>query len=106
VSLSSPFRQGERECGTFARLALQGDAPAVQFDELARQREAESRPFLLVRVVAAHLAELFEHRLLILSRDTDAGIVHRYDDIIAVVARRHLDAAAVGGELHGVGQQV
>ena len=57
-------------------VALDPDAPAVQLDELARERQAEAGAFLLVRVVAADLAELLEHRLLVLRRDADAGVAH------------------------------
>jgi hypothetical protein len=60
-------------------------APAVQLDELARDREAEAR---CPRSCAtgADLAELLEHRLLVLGRDAHAGVAHR--DLDAAVVRR------------------
>ena len=98
-------REGERRA--LARFAFEPDASAVQLDELAREREAEARAFLLVRVVAADLAEFLEHRLLVLRRDADAGVADGdYEHLVRVAARDDVDAAAVGRELDRVGQQV
>src|SRR6185295_2869378 len=38
--------------------------------------------------------------------DADPGVAHRDLDAAVAAARAHADAAAVGGELHGVGEQV
>ena len=46
----------------------------MQLDEAAGQCQAQAGAFLLVGVVAAHLAELLEHRGLVLGRDANAGV--------------------------------
>src|SRR5690348_113822 len=86
-------RNREREDGTASGLAFEPDAAAVQFDELAREREAKARAFLLARVVAADLPELLEHRVPIGCRDADAGVAHRNLGERAGAPRRHVDAA-------------
>src|SRR5512134_2439289 len=58
-SCGKRYRESERRAS--AGLAFQPDAAAVQLDEPPRERQAQAGTFLLVRVVAAHLAELLEH---------------------------------------------
>src|SRR5690348_1274512 len=86
-------RNRERERGTPSRLALEPDRAAVQFDELAREREAEARAFLLAGVIASDLPELFEHRVLIGRGNADAGVAHGDLGKRAGAPRRHVDAS-------------
>src|SRR5262245_17587515 len=98
-------RNRERERRADADLALEPDATMVKLDELARQRETEAGAFdLLVR--CSDLPELFEHRVLILGRNTDPGVAHRHLD--EAVHRPRLDSypASFRGELDRVRQQV
>src|SRR6266404_6461285 len=98
-------RQGEREGRAAADRALYPDAPAVERDELPGQGESE--PGALDGAArGAHLAELLEHRLVVLGRDADPGVGDR--DLDRVVPERgpHVDAPAFRGELEGVGEQV
>src|SRR6266436_6189129 len=97
--------KGEREGRSAPHLALHPQAAAVELDELSRQREAETGALALVRGVA-HLAELLEDRLLVLRRDADPGVGDRHLDGAVRGQRTHVDPAALGGELHGVGQQI
>src|SRR6266849_2875576 len=92
----------ERERRSTTHLALHPQAPAVELDELSRQREAETGALALARGVA-HLAELLEDRLLVLCRDADPGVRDGHLDGAVRGPRPHLDPAALGRELHGVG---
>ena len=69
-------REREREGAPAADLALHPHPPAVQLDELARQRQAE--PGALVAFgVAAALLERLEDPLLVLGGDPDPGVADR-----------------------------
>src|SRR6266481_7831728 len=77
----------------------------MQLDELPCESQAESGAFrFLVR--GAHLAELLEHRLVILRRDADPSVADRHLDRSAVRNSRHVDPAAFRRELDRVRQQV
>src|SRR5262249_29795553 len=98
-------RQRERKARALPYLALHPDAAPVQLDELPRQGQAKARPsHLLVR--CPHLTKLLEDRLLILWRDANAGIGHGYLYQPLLHFREHVYAAALGGELERVGEQV
>src|SRR5436190_846473 len=99
-------RQRERENRALAGFARDANLPAMQFDEPARQREAQSRAFLLARVLAAHLAELLEHRLMIGGGDADAGVLDGDFDVVAGDPRANVDTPAIRRELDRVGQQI
>ena len=72
-----------------AELALHPDPPAVQLDELARDRQAEPRAVVRARRRRVHLRELAEDQLVMLGRDADAGVAHFDDEHSdAVVGRR------------------
>src|SRR5262249_9025372 len=95
----------EREGRALSQLALDPDATAVELDELARQRQPESRSLdLLVR--GADLLELLEHPLLILGRDPHAGIDHGDLDGAVGDGGADVDPAALRRELQRVGQQI
>src|SRR4029453_5635556 len=71
-SFAMTHRDVERECRALAYLALHRDLPAVEFDELPAEGQAQSCALgLLLR--RPHLTELLEHGLLILRGDADAG---------------------------------
>src|SRR6266511_273966 len=74
-----PSFQGQREgeCGALADLTRDPDPAPVHLDEFLRQREPEPRALHLPSLVATHLAELLEDRLLVLRRDPDAGVADR-----------------------------
>src|SRR5262249_54147413 len=68
-------REGERRA--FALLALQPDPSAVEFHKLPAQGEPEPRSFYLLGR-RPHLAELFEHLVLILGGNADPGVADSY----------------------------
>src|SRR5215475_9586644 len=74
-SFAMTHREGERECRALAHLALHPDPPAVQFDELARQRQPEPGALHLLGR-RPHLPELLEHRLLVLGGDAYPSVGH------------------------------
>ncbi len=78
----------------------------MQLDEPARQREAEAGPFVLLRVIAADLAELLEYGRLVRRGDADAGVANGNHRLSIVEPRRYVDAAAVRRELDGVRQEI
>src|SRR4029453_7887838 len=85
--------------------ALDPDLAPVQLDELPA--EGQSQPcalYLLVR--RPHLAELLEHRLLILGCDADASVADRPLHEAILRHGRDVDPAALRRELDGVGQEV
>src|SRR5688500_18974322 len=73
---SVTYRQGDGECGAFARRALEPHLAAVQLDEAPREGEAQPGPLGLASVIAPDLLELLEHRGVVLGRDADAGVAH------------------------------
>src|SRR5919197_5906023 len=96
----------KRERRALADLGLHLDLAAVEFDELARDVEAEPRPLLAARGARARLRVLVEDVAHVLRRDADArvgdGDAHR-----AALARgRDADAPALGRELQGVRDEV
>src|SRR5689334_6029789 len=105
---SSGMLHRERECERRALtgLALDPDTPAVQLDELAREREAETGALVLLGVVRPDLAELFEHRVEIFRGNADAGIAHGDLDLAVQTLAAHLHAATLAREFHGVGEQI
>src|SRR6187401_2691470 len=76
-------RQHECEHRAFARLAVDANRTAVQLDEPPRQRKPESRSFVLARVLATHLPELLEHRLVVGGGDSDPGVLDGDLQVIA-----------------------
>src|SRR5262245_18788273 len=102
---SDAGRDGEREEGALADLALDPDRPAVQLDELPAQGEPQPGALAPGRA-GRHLAELLEHGVLILGRDTDARVGDR--DLETAVRRDgpDLDPAALRRELDRVGQEI
>src|SRR3990170_3602862 len=110
IRISSPamgaHRDGEGEGRPLAELALERQRPAVELDQPPREGEAEPGALPLPCVIVAHLAELLEHRRLVLCRDPDAGIGDRHRHRPAVQRRAHGDLASLRSELDRVGQKV
>src|SRR4051812_30238361 len=82
------------------------DFAAVQLDEFLGEGEAEAGAFRLARVVATDLHELGEYFPLVFRRDADARVLDGDLDLRRVELRAHVDAAAIGRELHRVGKEV
>ena len=105
-------RDADRERAPLAGLALQVDVAAEQLGQLADDRQAQPGPLMLAGqdVVALagglRLAELLEDRLPILLGDADPGILDLDDHEPALGAGPEGDAAPLGRELDGVGEQV
>src|SRR5215510_12169746 len=75
-SFAMSHRDREREGRALPQLALDPDLAAVQLDELPTQGQSQpSALYLLVR--CPDLAELLEHRLLILWCDADPRVADR-----------------------------
>src|SRR5262245_3236736 len=82
-SFAMTHRDREREGRALPQLALDPDLAAVQLHELPTQGQSQSGALdPLVR--CPHLAELLEHRLLILRGDADPGVAdgHLYKAIL------------------------
>src|SRR5262245_8205102 len=98
--------QGEREFAAFAEFALYPDFAAVHFNETPGQRQAESRAFAFLRVVAAGLPKLLEDRLLVFLGDADAGVCDRYDHGAVADRSVDFDLSAFRRELDRVGKEI
>src|SRR5262249_1826439 len=72
-TLCASQRQRERECRAHAQLALHPDPTPMQLDELPTEGQTQPSALHLL-VCRPHLAELLEHRVLILRGDADTGI--------------------------------
>ena len=80
---------------------------AVQLDDVADDRQAETQAAVRALAAAVELAEAIEHERLELGSDAAAGVADLDDHSCFVFAREEqLDAAAGGRELDRVGQQV
>ena len=81
-------REGERERGALARLALGPDPPAVLLDEAAADGEAEAGAALLARVGGVDLLEALEDRLQLIGRDAATFVGDAEQDVAVVLGRR------------------
>jgi hypothetical protein len=72
-SIEDGQRDGERRAVTGAR-AVYRDDPAVQFDELAREREADAEPAGAGSARPAALGEESKNSLELIRRDSFAGV--------------------------------
>ena len=86
-------RNREEEPAARAELALDPDPSAVQLDELARDRETESRAVMRARRRRVDLRELAEDQIVMLRRDADAGVAD-FDEQRTDTARRPSSARA------------
>ena len=100
-------RDRERERGALADFGLDFDVAAVEFDELARDVEAEPRPLLAAGGARAGLGVLVEDVGEVVGRDADAVVGDAdADPARRLGARVELDAAASGRELQRVRDEV
>src|SRR5262245_13582129 len=97
-----PQRNREGERRAFARLAFEPYFAPMQLDEFARERQAETSAFLLLRVIASDLSKLLEHGGLIVGRDADSGVAHGDHRVRILFARGNVDVPSVGREFDGV----
>src|ERR1700754_1419884 len=92
----------ERERGALADFGLDADFAAVEFDELARDVEAEPRPLLAARGARAGLRVLVEDVVQVFARDADACVLDGDADERALARRAPTYAPAFGRELQSV----
>src|SRR2546421_3455100 len=76
ASLLEIDRENQREGGALSRRRLHVDAPVVQLDEVARQREAQAGAATARAASLLGLVELVEDALQLLGRDADAPVGH------------------------------
>src|SRR5213593_665748 len=95
----------ERKRRTHTHLALHPNPAPVQLDELSTECQPQPGALHLL-VCSPHLAELLEHRLLILWSDADAGVADRdfHESILWHCA--DVDATTLRGKLDRIRQQV
>src|SRR5215471_13440072 len=103
---SWPVREGECEGRALADLAGQPDLAPVQLDKLPRERKPEPGALVSARPIAAHLAELLEHRRLVLRGDADSGVAHGNRDFSLALAEVDRHLPAFRRELDGVREQI
>ena len=94
--------QRDGEFRKMPRLAPQRDRTLVQFDDATDDRQSDARTGM--RFV--DLVEPFEDALLLVLRNTDAGIADRKAKTPFAALQGNANDAAVGRELEGVRQQV
>src|SRR5260370_39784150 len=100
----SPFsrdRQRKRERGALSHFAAHPDRSAVQLDELATERQAQTGTFLLRRA-RPDLAELLEDDSLIFRSDANSRIPHRYLQTSVPPPRLNFDPAPSRPTLHPI----
>src|SRR5207302_4837815 len=102
----SPERQHDREGGAHSRRAFGRNCSLMRFDDLARNRQTETRASVSGGVLIVGLEELVEDAVELLVGNAGAGIPHFH--LYAVVDRHHgeLNFASVVSELEGIRYQV
>src|SRR5215471_6463496 len=103
---SWPVREGECEGRALADLAGHPDLAPMQLDKLPRQRKPEPGALVPARAGTTHLAELLEHRRLVLGGDADAGVAHGDRDLSLALAEVDRHLPAFRRELDGVREQI
>ena len=86
--------------------ALGPHRAAVQLDQLLDDRQAQPQPAVAAGRRGVGLAEPLEDVRQELGPDAHAGVDDGDLDVRVDPLQEHLDAAPLGRELHGVGQQV
>ena len=98
-------RHGEGRPQSQGALGL--DAPAMEFDELPDQGQADAGALARPRRRRIDLVEAVEEIGQVILGDADAGVAHGEQGLPGVVfAHGHDNRAAGGGELEGVREQV
>jgi hypothetical protein len=98
--------QAESERASGANLAFDPEPAAVKLDELARERETESRSFRSSCARPRGLLEFVEDPRLILRRDANASVAHRDPDLATAGRGGQVDLPSSGRELYRVGEQI
>ena len=106
IERAAVARQAHADDRADARRGADAHRAAVQLDQRFGDREAEARALMRLGELAFHLLERTAEVLQGVGRDADAGILDGDHHGLAGGAAAHRDAAAVGGELHGVRQEV
>ena len=78
----------------------------MQLDEPSHDREPEPGAPVPAAQGRLHLIEGVPDPRELIARDPDSRVLHGDPHLVLVAPRRDRDAAAVGRELHGVGQEV
>jgi hypothetical protein len=93
-------------CAEAWAFTLDLDAPAVQLDEVAHDRQSESKSAVTPRRRAVGLTEALEHVRQELRLDPEAGVGHAQLQMRGGTRERDADPAVGRRELHGVGEQI
>jgi hypothetical protein len=83
-----------------------GDGPALELGELARDGQAEARPSEPAGSAALDLLEALEHELSLVRGDAGPTVCHLDANAIGPLGKRHADAPACRGELERVRKEV
>jgi hypothetical protein len=106
-SLYGLQRQRHREGGTLVHpFTIGSDAPAVQFDQLARDRKSETQSVVLSGGAAVGLPEHVKHEGQELGADSLAGVAHGQGNLARAPLEADPDAAASRIEFDGVGHEI
>src|SRR5947209_20269019 len=100
------YRDCERERRACAHLGLDFDLAAVEFDELARDVESETRALLAARGARAGLRVLVEDVAEVFGGDADACVGDGDAHERTFARGADSDASALGRELQSVGDEV
>ena len=75
--------QGQTKCKSTARanFASQPNTATVQFHDAPGEGQAQTRALLLPGVGVIHLFKSAKDSILMLRRNADAGILHRYEQL-------------------------
>src|SRR5258708_20748379 len=74
-------RDGERKCRVRASFALHPDAPAMDFDDMFGDGEAQAGTPEFARARGVHAVEALENARLLGSGDADTGVGHSEHDV-------------------------
>jgi hypothetical protein len=105
-ALGQRDRERDPEGRALAQGAAHRDVPAVEPDQLARQRQAQAGALGLALAAALGLVEALEDLGEVLLGDAAAGVLDGPPEEALLGAGADGDAAAVVGELHGIGHEV
>src|SRR6058998_2908878 len=103
---AAPAGHADGGGGAAALLAVEGQRPAMHFDEGFGDSEAEAGAVVAARERAVDLAERLERARNLLRRHADAGVADADQQVAVVALGRDAHLAAGGRELDRVGEQV
>ena len=105
LSQSRGSRQGEKEATSLARLALETELAALQFNQALGDGQAQARTFCGLTGLR-ETVEGVKDALLLLGGNSRPGIAHLHSDLAVRLVSYQFDAAACGREFDGVANQV